>query len=55
MAAGLHAEHAAAVLGVVEGHPLDKAGQGLAVGCLTLDARSIVLQATPPFGPLRQR
>ena len=32
MAAGLDTEHAEAGLGVVEGHPLDEAGQHLAAG-----------------------
>ena len=51
LAANLDPQHAEAGLGVVEGHPLDQAGQGLALGrrepvdaiigwCTTVTARS---------------
>jgi hypothetical protein len=48
VAAGLDPEHAEAVLGVVERHSLDEAGEDLAVRRLGLLARPGVLQDHPP-------
>ncbi len=50
VAARLHPQHAEAVLGVVERHPLDEASEDLAIGCLTLVAQHAVRQDAPPFG-----
>jgi hypothetical protein len=43
--AGFDAEETKAVLDVVEGHPLDEAGEDFTIGCLP-----ILLERSPPSG-----
>ncbi len=45
MVAGFDAEETKAVLDVVEGHPLDEAGEDFTIGCLP-----ILLERSPPSG-----